>query len=262
MPSAGRISPNRTLLYWFGRYSAWTLRRAFHAIRVAGTANLEGLSGRPLAVYCNHPGWWDPLIGLRLHQRYLGEREGYAPIEADALERYGFFKHLGFFGVEPGSCGARSFLRFASEILSDPQACLWLTPEGALRDVRERPLRFEPGLGHVAVKAPQAHFVPVAIEYAFAYERRAEALVKIGKPLPGEALAGQSSAAATALLENALSTNMDELAQAVISRDWTLFDHTWGGAQGTDPFWDAWKRLKSLVTGERYHREHASVVRR
>lgn len=253
--------PNSHVLRYFGRYVAWTLRRNFHAVRVAGTERLEGLQEAPLVVFSNHPAWWDPLMGLQLHRSFFSERRAHAPIEAKALERYGIFNMLGFFGVEPGQKGARTFLRIARTLVDDPEASLWLTPEGELRDPRERPVRFEPGLAHVAAHAPRAVFLPVAYEYPFGYERKPEALAQFGEPISGERFAGLDTQHINVRLEAALTHTMDELATAVLTRDWAHFPVVWQGSAGTDLIYDTWRRVKRWFTGETYAPEHESVIR-
>ena len=74
-------------------------------------------------------------------------------------ERYGFFKHLGFFGIEPQTQrGARTFLRTTHALLASSLNAVWLTPQGRFVDVRERPLRLQKGLGALAVREPGAIF--------------------------------------------------------------------------------------------------------
>ena len=100
------------------------------------------------------------------------------------LERYGFFKHLGFFGLEPQTQrGARKFLRTTHAILASSGNAVWLTPQGRFMDVRERPLRLQDGLGALARHEPSAAFVPLAIEYSFWTEPRPEILVSFGEPI-------------------------------------------------------------------------------
>jgi hypothetical protein len=83
------------------------------------------------------------------------------------IERYGFFKHLGFFGVEKNTPrGAITFLRTAHAILASSCNALWLTPQGRFMDVRERPLRLEDGLGALATLEP-APYSSRCHQYAF-----------------------------------------------------------------------------------------------
>ena len=90
-----RVSP------WFARrftaYSRWSVRRHFHSVRVMQSALPPGpsISERPLVVFLNHASWWDPLVSLLLADAYFRERTCFAPIAAEHLARYRFFRHLG-----------------------------------------------------------------------------------------------------------------------------------------------------------------------
>jgi hypothetical protein len=67
--------------------------------------------------------------------------------------------------------GGAPILRNASVILSRPHHALWLTPQGRFTDIRERPVRFEPGLGHLAARLPGVKFIPLALEFVWWHER-------------------------------------------------------------------------------------------
>ena len=101
------------------------------------------------------------------------------------LERYGFFKHLGFFGVEQGIDARCAHLSAhdAQRLSPRRRNAGWLTPQGRFMDVRERPLRLQDGLGALAARKPDAAFIPLAIEYAFWTEPRPEILVSFGEPI-------------------------------------------------------------------------------
>jgi len=137
----------------FGRYAARLLRRSFAGVRLldpATTGSPPELPSGPVIVAMNHASWWDPLVGLLLSQRLghlFGGRAHAAPMEAGALQRYGFFRWLGFYPVDRSS--RRGLVRFVGEseaILDRPGAALWITPQGRFADPRERPLRVESGV--------------------------------------------------------------------------------------------------------------------
>ena len=171
------------LLSLFLAYIHRSLGTHFHAVRLA----IDGLPPsvefeRPLVVYLNHASWWDPLMMMWLARQCYPGRPQYGPIEAEQLKRYGFFKHLGVFGVEKGTVlGAKNFLRISDTILAQRGSMIWMTPQGRFADVRERPLSFASGLAHLAKRQPNAVFVPLALEYAYGQERHPEIFIQIGR---------------------------------------------------------------------------------
>ena len=235
-----------TLLRWFQWYCRGYLRKHVNSIRAAGVENLRGIGDRPVVVCMNHPSWWDPLIAAFLADCLFKERGHYAPIDGDALEKYRFFRKLGFFGVEKGTArGARTFLEVSRSIVQEPSSCLWITVQGKFADVRERPVRVAPGIGHL-LRGSDCVVVPLAIEISHWEERTPEVLVKIGSVIrTGEVMwsAQQGNVAVEASLANA----MEGLAAEAIARNGAAFETLLGGTAGVGGVYDSWRALKSRL---------------
>ena len=249
------ISP--LLLRWFLWSAAGYVRKHFHTIRLGNSPALPTAHAQPLVLCCNQASWWDPLTCAGLQRRLLAPRRAFAPIDARMLDRYRMFRRLGFFGVEQGSArGATQFLRTAQAILAAPGTALWITPQGRFADVRERPLRLQSGLGHLAQRAPHAAFIPVAIEYAFWEERRPEILVRFGPPVQ----AGPTASAAQwdARLTTALGETQEALAHQSIRRAPADFQVLLAGRRGVNFIYDTWRRLRAGLRGEAFNPEHGA----
>jgi 1-acyl-sn-glycerol-3-phosphate acyltransferase len=246
------------LVALFGWYVERYLARHFHAVRLsrAGLPDLAAARGRPVIVYLNHPSWWDPLICLFLSRRLFPDRRHFGPIESAALGRYRFFEKLGFFGIEPGTArGARRFLAVSQEILATPDTALWITAGGRFADARERPVRLQAGLGHLASRLADAVAFPLALEYPFWNERFPEALARFGEPVH----VGQEEMASedwTAILEERLAAAQDALAAEALPRDPERFEALLGGGAGVGGVYDAWRRLQAGLRGERFRAAH------
>jgi 1-acyl-sn-glycerol-3-phosphate acyltransferase len=257
LPSAAPPDVSGAGVRLFAAYSRRYVRRHFHTIRVLKSGLPECDPSRPLVIYLNHASWWDPLVCLRLSQNWFADRNSFAPIDAAALRRYGFFKHLGFYGVEQKSLsGARSFLRTTQAILGSEQNVVWLTPQGRFADVRERPARLQNGLGALAALSGDAVFMPLAIEYAFWTESCPEILVSFGKPVVPGKNPLRASGEWTEFFSSELEGTMDELAAGSRRRDpaeWLVLDR---GASGTGPVYDAWRWLRTRMSGGKFAREH------
>lgn len=247
---APEVSP--LLLSLFERYVRSYLARHFHALRLAKAQRPDpvAIRGKPLIVYFNHPSWWDPLICLRLAEQFFPDRTSYAPMDAAALRKYPFFERLGFFGVELGSArGARHFLTVSQQVLSRPDAALWIAAEGQFTDPRARPLRLRSGIGHLAARVRQAVLLPLALEYPFWEERTPEALARFGEELAASE-AGLTATDWTTVLETRLQTALDALAAEALARDPAHFDVLLDGAAGVGGIYDAWRRLKARLRGD------------
>ena len=250
---------SRPLLRWFIWYSRRYVRRHFHSLRVS----LKGLPPEtrelPLVIYSNHASWWDALVCLVLKEQFFPGHTAFAPIDAAMLARYKFFQRLGFFGVEQHSRrGAIQFLRTAEAILQSPRNLLAITPQGRFVDVRERPIRFESGLGHLATRVQRALFVPFAAEYVFWEERLPEILVRFGEPVVIQTQHRSAFASNdwTKLFEEKLADTQGALAAEAQRRDPADFQVVLRGGAGQAGIYDLWRLFKSKWRGEIFRKEH------
>jgi 1-acyl-sn-glycerol-3-phosphate acyltransferase len=263
---------SRPLLRAFAAYSRWYLGRHFHAIRLltAGWLPLPA-DDTPTIVFLNHASWWDPLTCLHLWNCHFPTQHAYAPIDATAVAKYAFFRKLGFFGVEADSArGAAEFLRIGRRIASHPHRMLWVTPQARFADARERPLRFKPGLGHLASRierdlvgtsAMPVRFLPLAIEYTHWHERLPELLLHLGAPVVISPESGTQRDAQewTQLLEGRLASTMETLGSAAQRRDASEFENLLRGSAGVGGVYDFWRHLKAAVSGRRFTPRHGNL---
>ncbi len=253
--AAPRIS--KRLLAWFSHYARGYSRRHLHAVRLAREPRPPEAGSRPLIVVMNHPSWWDPLLGIALANARFSEREHYAPIDADALSKYAFLGKLGLFPVERDTPrGAASFLRTSRAILARKSATLWITAQGHFADPRLRPPGLQAGVGHLAHGLNDAWILPLAIELPFWEERTPEALLRFGDPVRVERGEARTPEAWTALVEERLEAAQDALAQLALRRDGDAFETLLGGRAGVGGVYDAWRRLKARLRGERLDASH------
>ncbi len=83
--------------YW---YVARYVRKHFNAVRLTKGTQPDARVDQPVICFGNHPGWWDPLMAMLLHQLFLRGRTAYAPIDHVALAQYPIFRKLGFYGLD------------------------------------------------------------------------------------------------------------------------------------------------------------------
>jgi hypothetical protein len=223
-------------------------------LRVGWPAQIPDL---PLVVYCNHPAWWDPLLCLVLAQRFFPERTHYAPIDSRALARYRFLAHLGFFGITPGTRhGAATFLHLSQALLQQPWTALWLTPAGQLTDPRQRPVHFQPGLGHLARRLNRAVFLPLALEYPFWEERFPEVLACFGQAIMVQQKQPWRAQEWTVLLAHHLEAAQEQLAGAACRRERQDFAVLLRGRAGIGGVYDLWRRLRARLGGQTFRQAH------
>jgi 1-acyl-sn-glycerol-3-phosphate acyltransferase len=245
---------------FFERAFARFFRRHMRALRLArwGRPKAVPAGAASLVVLANHPSWWDGVAAMLLARRLFPEHACFVPMEARALERYPFMRRIGVFGVETGSArGAAAFLRVAAEVLAAPGRILWVNAPGRFGDVRERPVPVAAAVAHLPrVAPPETAFLPLALEYPFWTERKAEMLAGFGPPIAGAELAGLDRGDRAARLSAALAAAMDGLAEDAIARDPARFETLLLGREGMGGFYQAWSRLRAALRGERFDPRH------
>jgi 1-acyl-sn-glycerol-3-phosphate acyltransferase len=258
--NATALSPR--VLALFLLYLQWYVPKHFHALRVAHAERFPS-SAHPLICCINHASWWDPLVILLLSKQLAPGRFAHAPMEAEALQHYGFFRRIGAFPVDNTSprAGAQ-FLRQAAAILSRPEAILWMTPEGRFTDARQRPILWKPGTAALTRHLDSCTVVPLAVEYTFWDERLPEVLCSIGEPMVFSSADRESTAERTQRLEAAMMVMQDELVTRALKRDGTLFTTVFSGSAGVGIFYDLWRRMKSTMTGKPYVAEHGTIAQK
>ena len=226
--------PSRFLLRFFDLYLSLYVPFHFNALRLASPHRFPR-QAHPLIVVINHPSWWDPLTSILISRFLLRKADHYAPIDAVSLPRHRILGGLGLFPVEQGTPrGAVQFLRAAQTILADPNARLWLTPQGSFTDVRTRPILFKSGLAALIKRLDRVTVVPLAYEYTFWNEPRPEILANCGQPLTftrGRADRGPAADPGESVAL-ALAAAEDELAALAATREAAHFVTVMAGETG------------------------------
>lgn len=248
------------LIRGFKQYALRYLRKHFRAVRISKNGATLPTGDEPVLVVMNHASWWDAMTPIALFNQFPRGFEQFAAIDARAVEQYGFFKRLGFFGIDVNSVrGAATFLRVGEAILSQPKRVVWVTAQGQFTDARVRPLNLRSGVGHLAARMTRGFVVPIAIEYPFWNERTPEALIRVGSPLDVTEFSELSGKEWTARIESALTDAMDGLTADAMTRDPARFTTILGGTVGVGGMYDRWRRLKSWVFWKKFDPSHGGA---
>ena len=255
---------SRPLFAFFSHYFIHYLRRHFNAVRIDRQTPAPVLSG-PTLLYMNHPSWWDPLVAAAIATRFYADFRHFAPIDAQALERYRFMVKIGFFGIQRNTRrGTVEFLQTSHAILREQNAVLWLTPQGDFTDPRNTDTPLRPGIGHLAANIHPLTLIPVAIEYAFWQERLPEAFIRFGTPLLTTArqdrlnpsIGPTTAAQWISHLAEALRGQQAALAQNVITRDPARFTTILSGRSGVGGIYDLARRMNAWRKGRVFFPGH------
>lgn len=197
----------------FSLYTSLLFRRRFHAVWVRGSLPD---TRAPLVVAAQHVGWWDPMLLFYLSRvRFSGTH--YTMMEEPNLRKYWFFRWLGAFGVDrEHRASVVASLRYALARLHEPNARVWIFPQGRIMPSDTRPIACDPGAAWLAARA-RVPLVAVAIRYDFLETERPQAFVSFSPPRMVER--GEADP-----VEAMLTAEADALRDAVAARRLDGFD--------------------------------------
>ena len=249
------------LLALFSRYTRRYLQRNFHAVHCFGELpNGELTENIPLIVALNHSSWWDVLLGLIAAEDFF-TREWYGVMDARQLERYKFFAKLGMIGVDRQTLtGAKEFLAYSETLLKSQPRALWLTPQGEMLSNQRRPIRFQPGIGHLAERLGDFYFTTVVFHYEFWNEKRPEAFLSLSAVERIHVGGDFRRREFVAAQERRIERQLDELLEAVQSRDAARFCPLLRGATGISATYDLIRAIGARLRGEDFHSEHSEIA--
>lgn len=242
------------------------LRRDFHAVRMVKGQHLQLAAlndfARPAIVLMNHPSWWDPLIGIFLSRRFMPNRPLLAPMEAEQLAKFQFFRKLGIFGVDPDKAGALHAMQqhVISRLQTNPRHTFWVTPQGEFTDPRV-PMRLRPGAAAIAAALPDVVCICMAAELVFWNDRRPELLL-CARTISDDASRFGSTTSWTRALTEGMAGAGAELAAHAIARDAAAFDVLLGAKSAkVSVFYDAWAKLTGRNVAVEARRRTAADTR-
>ncbi len=232
-------------------YARRLVRKRFHAVRIdpalPSVVSPLAETMRPAIVLMSHASWWYPIVGILLWDRFYPDRPIAGPMHRRELERFGFFRSIGVFGIDPDLPASLDAMRAYVLPRMAPRRSragevLMLTPQGSLADPRA-PLSIRPGAASIAAAFEEIDVVALSIEYGFWLDQRPEIFLRAERC----EVAADGRRPSTADWHRAMQASMrgsaDRLAEAVISRDPGRFGVLLGAGASVHPVYDAWLRL-------------------
>jgi 1-acyl-sn-glycerol-3-phosphate acyltransferase len=162
------IAARHTWLHvrFFRWYTDFRIRRNFASVTVHGP--VPDTAGKPLMVIGNHFSWWDGFFILWLNNRFFHKRFHVMMLE-DQLRKNMILNHTGAFSIKPGSRDVIRSLSYARRIIEEKglgaapgtgknvtrrerlrqSPLLLMYPQGAIRSMHARGVRFEPGIRRI-----------------------------------------------------------------------------------------------------------------
>ncbi|QKG80120.1 hypothetical protein FHG85_07550 [Tenuifilum thalassicum] len=142
------IKPPKIDLFYFlfKVYANLLLNLHFREIRIEGDFTPDN---RSVLLIPNHFSWWDGFFAWKLNTMLL-RKEFYLMMLESELKKHRFLKKLGAYAIVPTSKGMLESLRFASEVLTQPNNVLVYYPQGRLHSQHHMGLEFQKGIERIA----------------------------------------------------------------------------------------------------------------
>ncbi|HEU0012383.1 MAG TPA: 1-acyl-sn-glycerol-3-phosphate acyltransferase [Longimicrobium sp.] len=182
-------------------------RRSLEAVRVTGLPR-DLPPNVPLVLAANHVSMWDAFT-LRHVQRLLRPDAPLYTLSSEReLERFGFFRRLGAYGVDPADAGSvlRAVRFTAARAEAQRDAVFSFFPQGRIWPSHRRPLGFQRGIELFTRRMRAGLVLPLAIHHEPLNHARPTVFVSAGP-----VLAMGSRGIGAAEVERAVSAESDRL---------------------------------------------------
>ncbi|RYY06247.1 MAG: glycerol acyltransferase, partial [Sphingobacteriaceae bacterium] len=103
---------------------------------------------KSILLIANHYSWWDGFLLFHLN-KLLFKKKFHIIILEETIIKHGFLKYVGCFSVSKGSKSIIETLKYAGNLLNDPQNLLVIFPQGNLTSNFTDTVNFEKGLGKI-----------------------------------------------------------------------------------------------------------------
>jgi 1-acyl-sn-glycerol-3-phosphate acyltransferase len=110
--------------------------------------SVEINKNKAVLVLCNHFSWWDGFLIFQLNRLFI-KKKFYVMISEENYKKVGFLKYMGAFSISKNSKDVITSLKFAAELLNNPQNLLLIFPQGRLHSNHVPEVEFEKGLAKV-----------------------------------------------------------------------------------------------------------------
>lgn len=128
---------------FFSRYISRRVKKHFHEISYN---SIQVDPKKSVLLVANHYSWWDGFLLFHLNKLLL-KKKFHIMILEETIIKHGFLKYVGCFSVSKGSKSIIETLKYAGNLLDNPQNLLVIFPQGNLNSNFTDAVNFEKGLG-------------------------------------------------------------------------------------------------------------------
>lgn len=136
---------------FFSRYISRSVLRHYHKIDFNP---VEINPQKSLLLIANHYSWWDGFVFFHLN-KLLFKKKFHIMILEETIIKHSFLKYVGSFSVSKTSRSMLETLKYAGNLLDDPENLLVIFPQGKLYSNFLNEIKFEKGLERITAFSQQ-----------------------------------------------------------------------------------------------------------
>lgn len=159
---------NRLKHWVLDTYVRWAVKRNFHQLNAD---QVEVSPDKSVLLIANHFSYWDGMILYYLNQQITGKKFHAMILEETAINEP-ILKYAGGFSVKRNSRDILKSLKFAAELLNDPQNMVLIFPQGKLYSNFIGEVTFEPGISKIMQQADGKFQLIQAAIFAETFEHK------------------------------------------------------------------------------------------
>jgi 1-acyl-sn-glycerol-3-phosphate acyltransferase len=163
------LKPNSTtfsLLFW-KHYSRYVLQKHFHQI-IINKQNITVNPQQSVLLLGNHFSWWDGFIGNYINHEFINKKFHVLMLEEQLLKNK-ILRTSGAFSIQKTSRDMVESLRFATNLLENPNNMLLLYPQGRIESMHNAVPTVEKGwfriISQLQNQAVQIIFYTALVDY-------------------------------------------------------------------------------------------------
>ncbi|MVN23227.1 1-acyl-sn-glycerol-3-phosphate acyltransferase [Mucilaginibacter arboris] len=137
---------NNWFIYsFFSWYISRLVHKHFHQL-VYNSVPID--TNKSILLIANHYSWWDGFLFFHLN-KLLFKKKFHVMILEKTIRKNSFMKYTGAFSVSKGSKSIMQTLKYAGDLLNNPQNLVLIFPQGKLHSNFTKAINFEKGLERI-----------------------------------------------------------------------------------------------------------------
>lgn len=169
---------NKLIHHFFSWYIKHIIKKDFQHF-YHNTINIE--ADKAILLLANHCSWWDGFLLFYLNKLYF-KKHFHVMIVEETAKKLWFMKYLGAFSINKQSRTIIESLKYAGELLNNPDNLVLIFPQGKLFSSHSREIGFEKGLNHIiqnSAKQFQYIFAVILFDYFQSRKPKVDIYLKI-----------------------------------------------------------------------------------